>query len=92
MVLAQAVLHIWAENQDKRPPTALDIALFFENAEAWTLTLDEQWNRIGLGLPLSHRLRQAFASFFEACATRARLWALQSPGRTLLEPSSQWKL
>ena len=72
--MAQAVLHIWAENQGKKPPTALDIALYFESAEAWTLTLEEQWSRIGLGLPLSHRLTQASASFFEACATRGRLW------------------
>ena len=35
---------------------------------------EDQWNRIGLGLPLPPRLREASSSFFTACAARARLW------------------
>ena len=34
----------------RSPPTAFDIALYFNSAEAWSLTLEEQWSRIGLGL------------------------------------------
>ena len=70
-----------------RAPTALDIVLYFENQDEWTRVLEEQWNRIGLGLPFSSRLREALSSFFSACATRARVWgpfiALQNATRAL---------
>ena len=36
-----------------RPPSALDIAMYFEDQNEWTRVLEEQWNRIGLGLPFS---------------------------------------
>ena len=72
MVLAQAVLHIWAAQQGVKAFTALDIALYFEIQDEWTRALEDQWNRIGLGLPFSPRLREASSSFFTACATRAR--------------------
>ena len=86
-MIAQAVLHIWADKQGAKAPTALDIALYFENQEEWTRVMEEQWNRIGLGLPFSRRLRDASLSFFSACATRAHLWgpsiALQNATRAL---------
>ena len=86
-MLAQAVIHIWPDKQGVRAPTALDIALYFENQDEWTRVLEEQWNRIGLGLPFSPRLREASSCFFSACATRARVWgpsiALQNATRAL---------
>ena len=41
MVLAQAVLHIWAANEGVRFPTALDIAMYFESQDEWTRTLED---------------------------------------------------
>ena len=73
MVLAQAVLHIWADRQGVKAPTALDIAIYFETHDELTRVLEEQWKRIGLGLPFSHRLREASSPFFSACTTRAGL-------------------
>ena len=74
MVLAQAVFPIWADRQGAKAPPALDIALYFKTHDEWTQFLEEQWSRIGLGLPFSHRLREASSSFFLACTTRAGLW------------------
>ena len=74
LVLAQAVLHIWAANEVVRSPTALDIAMYFESKDEWTRVLEDQWNRIGLGLLFSPMLKEASSSFFIAFATRDRLW------------------
>ena len=74
VVLAQAILHTWGANEGVRSRTALGIAMYFENQDEWTRVLEDQWNRIGLGLPFSPRLREASSSFFTACATRARVW------------------
>ena len=74
MILAQAVLHIWTVYGGERPPSAFDIAMYFEDQNGWTGVLEEQWNRIGLGLPFSPRLMDASESFYSACSRRLRLW------------------
>ena len=68
MILAQAVLHIWTAYGGVRPPSALDIAMYFEDQNEWTRVLEEQSNRIGLGLPFSPRLMDASESFCSACS------------------------
>ena len=65
-----AVLYIWTTYGGVKPPSALDIALFFESRNEWIQALEKHWSRIGLGLPLSEQLLRASESFYGACSNR----------------------
>ena len=74
MVLAQAVLHIWTAYGGLKSPSAIDIAMYFEDQNEWSRVMEEQWNRIGLGLPFSPRLMDASEAFYSSCSRRLILW------------------
>ena len=70
VILTMAVLYIWTSEGGSKPPSATDIAIFFDNKEEWMDALDKHWSRIGLGLPLSSQIRVAAAAFYVVCASR----------------------
>ena len=70
VILTMAVLYIWTLEGGSKPPSATDIAIFFDNKEEWMDALDKHWSRIGLGLPLSSQIRVAAAAFYVVCASR----------------------
>jgi hypothetical protein len=67
-----AVLHIWTSEGGSKPPSATDIAIFFDTKEEWMGALDKHWSRIGLGLPLTPQIKTAAAAFYVVCASRLR--------------------
>ena len=70
VILTMAVLSIWTSEGGSKPPSATDIALFFEDKKEWMDALDKHWSRIGLGLPLSPKIRCAAEAFYVVCASR----------------------
>ena len=69
VIMTMAVLYIWTAGGSK-PPSATDIAVFFEDKNEWLTTLETNWSRIGLGLPLSPQIRCAAEAFYAVCASR----------------------
>ena len=65
-----AVLYIWTAEGGSKPPSATDIAVFFEDKNEWLTTLETNWSRIGLGLPHSPQIRCAAEAFYVVCASR----------------------
>ena len=68
--MTMAALYIWTSYGGVKPPSALNIAVFFENRNEWISALEKNWSRIGLGLPLSPQLLRASESFYGACSNR----------------------
>ena len=87
VILAQAVLHVWTAYGGVKSSPAFNIAMYFENRNEWSTVMEEQWNRIGLGLPFSPRLMDASDAFFSSCSRRLTLWgptiALNNASRAL---------
>ena len=72
VILTMAVLHIWTTEGGETAPSATDIAMFFKDKNEWLTTLERNWSRIGLGLPLSPDLRRAAEAFYKSCADRLK--------------------
>ena len=70
VIMTMAVLYIWTTYGGEKPPSALDIAIFFEDRNEWISAVERNWIRIGLGLPLSPQLLHAAESFYVVCTNR----------------------
>ena len=70
VIMTMAVLYIWTTLGGEKPPTALDIAMFFEDRNEWISAVEKNWSRIGLGLPLSTQLLEVAEAFHVVCARR----------------------
>ena len=70
VMMTMAVLYIWTTYGGQKPPTALDIAMFFESRNEWMSAVETNWSRIGLGLPLSPHLLHSAEAFHVVCAIR----------------------
>ena len=84
VILTMAVLSIWTSEGGSKPPSATDIALFFEDKKEWMDALDKHWSMIGLGLPLSPNIRCAAEAFYVVCASR-----LSCVSATIVSPTLQ---
>jgi hypothetical protein len=71
VIMTMTVLYIWTTLGGDKPPSSLDIAMFFEDRNEWINAVKQNWSRIGLGLPLSEQLLEA-----------AEAWVLPSPSTT----------
>ena len=87
VILAQAVLHVWTAYGGVKSPSAFEIAMYFENRNEWSRVMEEQWNRIGRGLPFSPRFMDTSEAFYRSCSRRLSLWgptiALNNASRAL---------
>ena len=87
VILAQVVLHVWTAYGGVKSPSVFDIAMYFEDKSEWSRVMEEQWNRIGLGLPFSPRLMDASQAFYSSYSRRLTVWgptiALNNASRAL---------
>ena len=63
VTLAQLVLHIWSSISDT-PPTAANLACFYETKWDWEKAVKEQWHRCSLGMNWSDSIEKCSYLFW----------------------------